>query len=302
MKKKRKKAINTGRLIGLCAGLLILSNPASAQEIPDTMGGAHDQTVNDLYVSIDADFVSVTAKNVTTQNILYEIARLSDLKIVQYVPLEQSISLQFERLPLRSALEQILAANSYQLYQSQQTYSDELEGNSRSNTLWIFSEGSSDASTAATILESQLRTGKPRARIEAIKSLKKLGSPEAIETLSLALTDEDSWIRGEAVNAFAEIGGNSSDAYLAQALTDEDAAVRATVVEALADDPGEHAVPALTLALQDPDPDVRMLAIDALEEIGGHAAYTALILASEDTDPEVRDAISESLALLEHQQ
>ncbi|MCH7822628.1 MAG: HEAT repeat domain-containing protein [Proteobacteria bacterium] len=287
--------INTGRLIGLCAGLLVLGNPATAV-------GSHDQAASYLQVSVDADHIGVTARNVATQDILYEIARLSDLKIVQYIPLQQAISLQFEQLPLRLALKRILAKDSYQLYQSQPTNSDELEGHSRSSTLWIFSEGSSDALTAATILESQLRTGNTRARIEAIKSLKKLGSPEAIDALSLALADEDSWIRGEAVNAFAEIGGDSSDAYLAQALKDEDAAVRATVVEALADDPGEHAVPALTLALQDPDPDVRMLAIDALEEIGGHAAYTSLALAREDPDPEIRDAISESLALLEHQQ
>ena len=287
--------INTGRLIGLCAGLLVLGNPATAV-------GSHDQAASYLQVSVDTDHIGVTARNVATQDILYEIARLSDLKIVQYIPLQQAISLQFEQLPLRLALKRILAKDSYQLYQSQPTNSDELEGHSRSSTLWIFSEGSSDALTAATILESQLRTGNTRARIEAIKSLKKLGSPEAIDALSLALADEDSWIRGEAVNAFAEIGGDSSDAYLAQALKDEDAAVRATVVEALADDPGEHAVPALTLALQDPDPDVRMLAIDALEEIGGHAAYTSLALAREDPDPEIRDAISESLALLEHQQ
>ncbi len=286
----------------LCAGLLIFGNPAAAQEPSSASWATISQAASYLQVSVDDDHIDVTAKNVATQDILYEIARLSDLKIVQYVPLEHSISLQFERLPLRSALEQILAANSYQLYQSQRTYSDELEGNSRSNTLWIFSEGASDASTAATILESQLRTGDTHARIEAIKSLKKLGSPEAIETLSLALTDEDSWIRAEAVNAFAEIGGYASDAYLAQAFKDEDAAVRATVVEALTDDPGEHAVPALILALQDTDPDVRMLAIDALEEIGGHDAYTSLVLAREDPDPEVRDAISESLALLEHQQ
>jgi len=316
---KMKVAKKKNRRIGLLAGLLLVGNPVLAEEAF-------------LHMSLDGDRISLAARNVPAQDVLDELAVLYSIDVVQQSPLDRMVTLEFERQALAYAVRNLLENDSYQLFEPRGETGLDPDGSGASGILWIFSEGTSVASLATSFHQSVLLKGDVRARKEAIKALRKLGSPEAVSALSLALADndeevriaairalsriggddalaainsaaldEDPWIRSEAANALAQAGGSSATQYLDLAAQDEDPMVREAVVEALVDEHGVQAIGALTSALSDPDPNVRLMAVDALEEIGGHAAYDALLQVSDDPDPAVRDAVKESLQLLRQQ-
>ena len=303
----------------MCAGLLLVGNPALADS-------------SYLHVSIENDRVSLAAKNVAAQDVLDELAQLCGIKVVQHAPLDRLVTIEFEHQALSFAIRRILENDSYQFFEPRGDAGAVTEDAAGSGILWVFSEGTTVASLATNFYESVLLKGDGRAKKDAIKALRKLGTDEAVAALSMALADEDEgiristiralariggedalaaiasvaqdddpWIRSEAANALAQVSGTSAAQYLDLAMQDEDPAVREAIVEAIADDRGVDAIRALTNALSDSDPNVRMMAVDALEEIGGHAAYAALALVSEDPDPAVRDAVKESLDLLAQQ-
>ncbi len=302
----------------LWAGLLILGSLAPL------FAGAGERT-DELLVRVDDGLVSVTARNVPIQDVLQEIATQCDLRFVQHVALDRVITLITDRQPLPDVLDEILSEESYQLFQA--GVGDPIPG-----ALWIFSEGPSNAPATTIFFEVVLFHGNLREKKEAIRELRRLGTPDAVQTLSLALTDEDSRVRDAAFEALSKVGGeealvaiasasldsdpwvrskaanalSSSDTasavqYLNLAFNDPDPRVRMTVVEALTDIPGEQAVAALSLALRDEDPAVRMHAVDALELIGGEIAFQALMQAQSDEDPDVADAVDESLLFLGQQ-
>jgi len=319
MKAAKKTKTSRGNLSVLLAGLLLVGSPALADS-------------NSLNVTVESDRVSLAARNVSAQEVLDELARLFDIKVVQHAPLDRLVTIQFERQALSFAVREILDKESYQFFQSRGDAKAATDDTPGSRILWIFSEGTEVASLATVFYESILLRGDVREKKDAIKALRKIGTGEAVAALSMALTDEDEdiqiatiralarvggedalaaiasiaqdddpWIRSEAADALAQVGGASSSQYLDLAMQDEDPAVREAIVEAIVDDHGVNAIQALTNALSDPDPNVRMMAVDVLEEIGGHAAYAALALVSEDPDPAVRDAVRESLELLSQQ-
>lgn len=316
---KMKAATKRNSRIGLIAGLLLAGNPVLAEE-------------GYLHISLDGDRISLAARNVSAQDVLDELATLCRIDVVQHAPLDRMVTFEFERQALAYAVRKLLENDSYQFFEPRGETGLDSDSSVASRILWIFSEGTSVASLATSFHQSVLLKGDVRARKEAIKALRKLGSPEAVSALSLALADEDEdiriaairalsriggddalaainsvaqdedpWIRNEAANALAQAGGSSATEYLGLAAQDEDPMVREAVVEALLDKHGVQAIGALTGALSDPDPNVRLMAVDALEEFGGHAAYAALLQVRDDPDPAVRDAVKESLQLLSQQ-
>ena len=299
----------------LWAGLLILGSLAPL------VAGANEGE-DKLSVRVDDGLVSLIARDVPVQDVLQEIAAQSDLRIVQHVALDRLITLNLDRQPLPDALDEILKNDSYQLYQGVSNEDEaeaEAEGvNPVPGTLWIFSEGSSLAPAVTVFFEAVILHGSFREKKEAIRELRRLGTPDAVNTLSLALSDEDSrvrdaafealskidsdeavaaaasasadadpWVRSEAALALSSNNSKSAVQYLKIAFNDPDPRVRMTVIEALGDIPNEQAVATLRLALQDEDPGVRMNAVDALEEIGGEIAFQALMRARSHEDAAV---------------
>ena len=246
----------------LWAGLLIVGSLAPF------FAGANDGA--ELSVRVDNGLVSLSAQNVALQDVIQAIATQSDLRVVQHVALDRVVTLNLDRQPLPDALDELLANNSYQLYQGVSLEDEIAAGNPVPSTLWIFSEGSSFAPAATIFLETIIFHGTFREKKEAIRELRRLGTPDAVQTLSLALSDEDSRVRDAAFAALSRISG-------------------------------DEAVATLSLALRDEDPAVRMHVVDALEEVGGEIAYQALMRAQSDEDPEVADAVNESLSLLVRQ-
>ena len=309
----------------LWAGLLILGSLAPL------FAGASDRT-GELSVRVDDGLISLSAHNVSVQDVIDEIATQSDLRVVQHVALDRAITLNLARQPLPNALDKILKNDSYQLYQATSSEDEAESDNPVPGTLWIFSEGSSLELGATIFFEAVILHGSFREKKEAIRELRRIGTPDAANTLSLALSDPDSrvrdaafsalakidgeealaaiasasadtdpWVRSEAANALSYANTESAVEYLHLAFNDPDPRVRMTVVEAFTDIPIEQAVAALSLALRDEDPAVRMHAVDALEEIGGEIAFQTLMRAQADEDPDVADAVDESLLFLGRQ-
>lgn len=310
------------RLFPLWAGLLVISGLAPP------FAGATESTVA-MSVSFDNGLVSVSASSVPVRDVIEAIADQAGLRLVEQVELDQQVTLDIDRQPLPDALAVLLENDSYTLFQaipSTDNDADVIPG-----TLWVFSEGTSLAPAATVFYEAVLYQGTYREKKEAIRELRRLGTPAAVQALSLALGDEDARIRDTALSAVSRIGsdealaaiasaaqdsdprvrGNAAAAlasgdsetsaqYLAMALDDPDSRVRMAVIESLADVPfgavpSELAVATLSRALEDEDPEVRMSAVDAMEEIGGNVAYQTLMQSHADSDSDMPDAIRESL-------
>ncbi len=257
--------------------------------------------VQDSEVDYNNGLVSIVADNVPIADLLREIAAQGNLRVVQHVDLTGTISLNLSQVALPEALDQVLASASYQLFQS-------TPGHPIPGTLWIFSEGAAVAATANIFFEAVILRGSVAEKKEAIRELRRLGTPEAVEILSLAVGDEDKrvrgpalealaaigsesalaaiasatadadpWVRGQAINALSSGDSVSALAYLEMAFTDPDPNVRLAVLEAFADNPNDQSAAILSLALEDEDPEVRMFALEALDDIGGRIEYEALM-------------------------
>ena len=310
------------RLFPLWAGLLVISGLAPP------FAGATESTVA-MSVSFDNGLVSVSASSVPVRDVIEAIADQAGLRLVEQVELDQQVTLDIDRQPLPDALALLLDNDSYTLYQAMPDNDDDADV--IPGTLWVFSEGTSLAPAATVFYEAVLYQGTFREKKEAIRELRRLGTPAAVQALSLALGDEDARIRDTALSALSRIGsdealaaiasaaqdsdprvrGNAAAAlasgdsetsaqYLAMALDDPDSRVRMAVIESLADVPfgavpSELAVATLSRALEDEDPEVRMSAVDAMEEIGGNVAYQTLMQSHADSDSDMPDAIRESL-------
>ena len=310
------------KLFPLWAGLLIISGlaPPFAEATESTVA---------MSVSFDDGLVSVSASSVPVKDVIEAIADKASLRLVEHVEFDRQVTLDIDRRPLPDALAVILDNDSYMLYQAMPNTDDDADV--IPGTLWVFSEGTSLAPTATIFYEAVLYQGTFREKKEAIRELRRLGTPAAVQTLSLALSDEDARIRDVALSALSRIGSDdalaaiasvaqdsdprargeaaaalgsggseTSAQYLAKALDDPDPRVRMAVIESLADVPfgtvpNQLTVATLTRALQDEDPEVRMSAVDAMEEIGGDVAYQTLLQSHADSDSDMPDAIRESL-------
>lgn len=325
-----KKMTTSNRLTfcSLWAGLLLFGSLAL------TSADATERT-DELSVHVDDDLVSLTAHNVPVQDIIQALVTRYDLRLVQHVSLDRIITLRVEQQPLPDVLGDILRNDSYQLYLATSSNEDVASDNAVPGTLWIFEKGSSLAAAATVFFEVVLYRGSVPEKLEAIRELGRLGTPLAVQALSLALDDENEhvrdsafevlensgsdealsviasaamdsvpWTRSEAATALASGDSETAAEYLAIALDDPDPRVRMAVVEALADVPwgaipSQQTVAALNRGLKDENLEVRMKAIDSLEEIGGDIAFQALMRARMDQASGVADAASKSLSSLE---
>ena len=322
--KMMKRTISRPTFVPVWVGLLVLGSLTSAiTEAAEPDG--------ELSVQMDDGLLSVAAVNVPLTDIMQEVAAVSDLRLVQHLSLDRAVSLEITRQPLADALGEVLADESYQLYAAMpsDTSDETIPG-----TLWIFSKGSVTAPAGTAFLEAVLYKGSFREKKEAIRELRRLGTPIAVQALSLALTDEneriraagfealerigseeamvaiasaaldsDPWVRAEAITALASDDDESSAKYLSIAMDDPDPRVRMAVIEALADVPygsvpDQQAVAALNRALKDENTDVRMRALESLEEIGGDVAFQALMQAKLDQDARIAETAEDSLSSL----
>lgn len=245
----------------LWAGLLIISGL-----VP--LVAAADEVASELRISIDDDLVSLTARNVPLQEVVRELIQRRELRLVQHVTLDRIVSIEIDRLPLPEFLDELLVDESYQLYQAVEKDNTADADDRIPGSLWIFSEGSALVPAATAYFEVVMQEGSVGEKREAITNLRRLGTPEAIQSLSLALGDEDSRVRNAALEALSQIGGDEALAAIASASVHDNARVRADATHAMAMVDGYSSIEYLNLALHDESPMVRSAAIDSLGDIG----------------------------------
>jgi len=137
-------------------------------------------------------------------------------------------------------------------------------------------------------LIKKLQDQNVNARMNAVRALGKIGTPEAIKAVEDAIpfliqqlqSDQDKWVRMLAAMALGPIGEGAVNAVpaLIQALQDQDISVRYYAAYALGSigEGAVNAVPTLRQAFQDPHAIVRQGAAEALEKIGTPEALKAV--------------------------
>ena len=273
---------NRNTRFNLWAGLLIFSSLASSIVAAEDSNG-------DFSIHVADGLISLTARNAPLQDVIDEIAARHKLRLVQHVALDRYVSFEIDRQPLPDLLEEILEAESYQLHRVVETDDASDINDPIPGTIWIFSEGSALATAATFYFEVVLQEGSVGDKKEAILNLRRLGTPEAVQALSVSLGDDDPRIRRAALEALAQIGGDEALAAIASASVYDDPRVRGDGTYALAMAGGYSSIEYLNLALRDENPLVRAAAIDSLGDIGDERSIGVIQQALQDPDPTVRE-------------
>jgi len=282
-----KKKIRRNLVFPLWAGLLLFGGLAPL------FADAGDQP-SELQVDVHDGLVTLNARNTPVSDVIREIAIRSDLRLVQHVILDEALSITVERQPLPDVLQKILEDDSYQLYQAVLGDDDDVD-EAIPGTLWIFSAGSVPEPAATLFFEAVIYHGTAGEKKEAIRELRRLGTSDAIHTLSIALGDDDQRVSKTAMEALSKIGGDEALAAIASASMDEDPRVRGKAADAMAMAGGYSSTEYLNLAMSDEDPNVRASVIDSLGDIGDEQSVQMISRALQDPDLMVRERALEAL-------
>jgi HEAT repeat protein len=278
---KRTVTSNRTWLVPLWAGLLLLGGPV--------LSGAADQGVGELRVQLDGGLVSVTATEVPLEVVVREIAVKADLRLIQHVVLDRPVSLSIDRQALPDVLDRLLANDSYQLYRRAVGDGGADSGASIPGMLWIFAEGAAPAPEAMLFFEGVILKGTVGQKKEAIRELRRVATIAAVQTLSVALGDDDERVRKAAMEALSAIGGDEALAAIASASADDDPHLRARAAQALSAAGGRSAADYLALALHDEDPRVRAAAVASLGDLEDDRHLHIIRQSLDDPDPQVRE-------------
>jgi len=137
--------------------------------------------------------------------------------------------------------------------------------------------------------EAVLFQGEYADKLAAIRKLRRLGTTDTIETLSVALADPDARVRTAALEAMSSFGGDEAAAAIGSLSADVDPRVRADATLSLAMVGGDSAIEYLKLALHDPDPIVRMAAVNSLGDMEDDYSVSMIQQALQDPDERVRE-------------
>lgn len=278
---KRTVTNSSTSFVPLWAGLLLLGSPV--------LFGASVQAVGELQVQVDGSLVSVTADEVPLEVVVQEIAARTDTRLIQHVALDRPVSVSIDRQPLAKVLSRLLANDSYQLYQRVVGEGGESSASSIPGMLWVFAKGAAPAPEAMLFFEGVILKGTVGQKKEAIRELRRVGTTAAVQTLSVALGDEDGRVRKAAMEALSRIGGDEALAAIASASLDDDPQIRARAAQALSAAGGRSAADYLTLALRDEDPRVRAAAVASLGDLEDDRQLHIIRQALDDPDPRVRE-------------
>lgn len=280
------------RALPLWVGLLLCSSPAFVPAVAD-------DDARRVWMSIDNGLVTLNARNEPLQMVIEDLATLAGLRLVQHVDLDRVVSISMNEQPLPVVLEQLLADNSYQLFQRGKSEPGAVVQDTVPGSLWILAQGSDVDKAVALFFETVLMLGDLGERKEAIRELRRLATPDAVSALSFALGDEDERVRKAAVEALSRIGGDQALAAIASMSRHQDPRARGKAAEALAAAGGDSAAEYLQLALYDDDPRVRAAVLDSLGDVGDERSMQTIRQALDDPDPEVRERAIDVLDELE---
>lgn len=154
--------------------------------------------------------------------------------------------------------------------------------------------GQQDSAGLATLAEL-LSVAEADARFWAVRGVWANGSPEAVELLLPALSDQEEMVRSGAALALGELKAEAAVEALAALLTADPTESGRHAADALAK-MGQLAADVLIKALQDERPWVRVRAAKALVSVESKQAIPALFRALDDESYVVRHHAEEALA------
>ena len=154
-------------------------------------------------------------------------------------------------------------------------------------------------SKGSNIAEWHRRLFDPNAntRLQAVESLEKDGSEEAVKPLLDATSDSDPRVRAKAIDALGEIGSSAATQLLTQylVLSSTDRASKQRVLVALGRIADPNSVePLISFVQKTSDPELRCGALYALGEIGDTRALEAVQSFTNSTDPNVKRVASDA--------
>jgi hypothetical protein len=220
----------------------------AANRAPSGRGQAtrHDAAELDVEVS-PTGLVSIDVREAELRDVLNGLATIAGLSIRSSEPLDDRITIAFDRLPVAAAVSRLLHGHRFALlYRG--PWAGALEESP--NRLSIFSaEGAAPAPERPVYEGEQLQiepqvtiSDDPLARIDAMIAL--AASDEALaaaELTRIALSDPDDAVREEAVYALGEMRSAESRVALVHALCDAAEDVREAALIASADAGAERA-------------------------------------------------------------
>lgn len=136
----------------------------------------------------------------------------------------------------------------------------------------------------------------PLVRRAAIASLAKVGQPQLVPHLTMALSDEEPEVRVAAAQALAEIGGPQVLKPLLLALSDNDPWVQSAALKGLAALGDPAALPGVTALLAQARGPVLIAGLSTLAAVGGAESLAPVRAALADGDEEVVEAAMGILA------
>ena len=277
-------------LVPLWAGLLLIGSPVLSWAAGETDG---------FLVHCERGQVTLRADDVPLDFVLQELAAAASLRLTQHVSLDRRVTIDVYSARLADVLARLLPEESYQLYAADATAEELQDGEPIPGALWIFAKGSAFVPAAVAYLEIALVEGNLAEKREAIRELRRLGTPQAVQALSVALGDEHHSVREPAIEALLHIGGDDALAAIASVTAEPDPLVRGRAAEAFAMAGGDSAKAYLELALDDADPRVRAAALDSLVELNDEQTRSLIRTALQDPDPAVRARAMDVLQNLE---
>lgn len=255
-------------------------------------------SANAVELTIEHGLVSVEAEDVTVQEILQALSEQQGLRLVQQSALTRRIDVHADRVTVPFLLDSVLElSDSYQLFLPEA--GEDPDGAAQiPPTLWLFAEGTGE-DYAISFHETVLLRGGVGDRKEAVRRLRDIATPAAVNALSVALSDSDERVRNAAIEALSNMGSEAAVAALASMAADDDVGARARAAESLGRADGAPANSYLETALADPDPRVRMAAAEGLADLDNPASRKQLASALKDPDPLVRQRVADILEELD---
>ena len=266
-----------------------------------------------LELSVRNGFVTLDAHAVPLGDVLREISKQADFKLIMKKEPASLVTWRFEEVPVDQAVTRLLASvSSVALYAptgegsgSVLTEVRILRGGQKSappvehgRQLAAGEDRLDEPDTGPVARSTPLKAARTQLAAAGTSDIQPASRP--IGAIDPALADGDpAKRRGAALNAAKRRPDLAREA-LNKALSDPDVVVRQRAVQGLARLGGEETVTALSeILLEDPAPRVRRMAAAGLGRVSTESAFWALMEANSDDDPGVRETVSAALIALE---
>jgi HEAT repeat protein len=248
---------------------------------------------------VEEGVVTVKIAGASLEEVLKEIRAQSRIRLVLHGSRPETISAEFQAVPLDEALRRLIKANFLLLYspdgQLEQVVIVSLRPSAAPESGERILAGERESLDS---LIGELQTGEPAQRWRAALALGDFKNEQALAPVMEALEGDDApEVRQAAISALEDLGGQQAIAALAAAVSgDSDDSVRLSAVRALAKLGGPEAVEPLTRALRaDAEFLVRYEALVNLAELGDDRVRGSLLQALDDPEEFIREKAAEIL-------